>query len=29
MEGGRHDITCNAIVPGVIGTGAFNLANRR
>ena len=27
MEGGRHGITCNAIVPGVIGTEAFNLAN--
>jgi 3-oxoacyl-[acyl-carrier protein] reductase len=27
LEGGRHGITCNAIVPGVIGTEAFNLAN--
>jgi 3-oxoacyl-[acyl-carrier protein] reductase len=27
MEGGRHGITCNAIVPGVIGTEAFDLAN--
>ena len=27
MEGGRHGITCNAIVPGVIATEAFNLAN--
>jgi 3-oxoacyl-[acyl-carrier protein] reductase len=27
MEGGRHGITCNAIVPGVIGTEAFHLAN--
>lgn len=27
MEGGRHGITCNAIVPGIIGTEAFNLAN--
>jgi 3-oxoacyl-[acyl-carrier protein] reductase len=27
MEGGRHGITCNAIVPGVIGTEAFELAN--
>jgi 3-oxoacyl-[acyl-carrier protein] reductase len=27
MEGGRHGITCNAIVPGVIGTEAFNFAN--
>jgi len=26
-EGGRHGITCNAIVPGVIATEAFNLAN--
>ena len=25
MEGGRHGITCNAIVPGVIGTEAFRL----
>jgi 3-oxoacyl-[acyl-carrier protein] reductase len=28
MEGGRHGITCNAIVPGVIGTEAFQLANQ-
>jgi 3-oxoacyl-[acyl-carrier protein] reductase len=27
MEGGRHGITCNAIVPGVISTEAFNMAN--
>ena len=27
MEGGRFGITCNAIVPGVIGTEAFNFAN--
>jgi 3-oxoacyl-[acyl-carrier protein] reductase len=27
MEGGRHGITCNAIVPGVIGTEAFDMAN--
>jgi 3-oxoacyl-[acyl-carrier protein] reductase len=27
MEGGRHGITCNAIVPGVIGTEAFHMAN--
>jgi 3-oxoacyl-[acyl-carrier protein] reductase len=27
MEGGRHGITCNAIVPGVIGTEAFEFAN--
>ena len=27
MEGGRHGITCNAIVAGVIGTEAFNFAN--
>jgi 3-oxoacyl-[acyl-carrier protein] reductase len=27
MEGARHGITCNAIVPGVIGTEAFDLAN--
>jgi 3-oxoacyl-[acyl-carrier protein] reductase len=29
MEGGRHGITCNAIVPGVIGTEAFNMANAK
>ncbi len=28
MEGGRYAITCNAIVPGIIGTEAFNLANQ-
>ena len=27
MEGGRHGITCNAIVPGVIGTEAYEMAN--
>jgi 3-oxoacyl-[acyl-carrier protein] reductase len=27
MEGARHGITCNAVVPGVIGTEAFNLGN--
>ena len=27
MEGGRHGITCNAIVPGVIETEAFEMAN--
>src|SRR5438552_616257 len=27
MEGGRHGITCNAIVPGVIGTEAFSFGN--
>jgi 3-oxoacyl-[acyl-carrier protein] reductase len=27
MEGARHGITCNAIVPGVIGTEAFIMAN--
>jgi 3-oxoacyl-[acyl-carrier protein] reductase len=27
MEGARFGITCNAIVPGVIGTEAFNMAN--
>ena len=27
MEGGRYGITCNAIVPGVIGTEAFEMAN--
>jgi 3-oxoacyl-[acyl-carrier protein] reductase len=27
MEGGRFGITCNAIVPGVIGTEAFNFGN--
>jgi 3-oxoacyl-[acyl-carrier protein] reductase len=27
MEGGRHGITCNAIVPGVIGSEAFHMGN--
>ncbi len=27
MEGGRHNITCNAIVPGIIGTEAFHMGN--
>src|SRR3954470_15582343 len=27
LEGGRHGITCNAIVPGVIGTESFHMAN--
>jgi 3-oxoacyl-[acyl-carrier protein] reductase len=27
MEGGRHGITCNAIVPGIIGTEAFGFGN--
>lgn len=27
LEGARHGITCNAIVPGVIGTEAFGMAN--
>ena len=27
MEGGRHGITCNAIVPGIIGTEAFHFGN--
>ena len=27
MEGGRHGITCNAIVPGVIGTEAYHFGN--
>ncbi len=27
MEGGRHGITCNAIVPGIIGPAAFHMAN--
>ena len=25
LEGARHGITCNAIVPGIIGTEAFNM----
>ena len=29
MEGGRHEIPCNAIVPGIIGTEAFHFATRR
>ena len=28
MEGARHGITCNAIVPGVISTEAFGMANQ-
>jgi 3-oxoacyl-[acyl-carrier protein] reductase len=27
LEGARHGITCNAIVPGIIGTEAFNLGS--
>ena len=27
LEGGRHGITCNAVVPGVIGTEAFGMGN--
>jgi 3-oxoacyl-[acyl-carrier protein] reductase len=27
LEGGRHGITCNAIVPGIIGTEAYNMGN--
>ena len=27
LEGGRHNITANAIVPGIIGTEAFNMGN--
>src|SRR5213080_433966 len=27
MEGGRHGITANAIVPGIIGTEAFHMAS--
>jgi 3-oxoacyl-[acyl-carrier protein] reductase len=27
MEGGRHGITCNAVVPGIVGTEAFHMAN--
>src|SRR5689334_10408879 len=27
MEGARHGITCNAIVPGVIGTEAYQMGN--
>ena len=27
MEGGRHGITCNAIVPGVIGSEAYHMGN--
>ena len=27
LEGGRSGITCNAIVPGIIGTEAFQMAN--
>ncbi len=28
LEGARHGITANAIVPGIIGTEAFNFGNR-
>src|ERR671918_2677607 len=28
LEGARHGITCNAIVPGVIGTEAFHFGNQ-
>ncbi|MFL5982586.1 MAG: SDR family NAD(P)-dependent oxidoreductase [Gaiellaceae bacterium] len=27
MEGGKHGITANAVVPGIIGTEAFHMAN--
>ena len=27
LEGARHGITCNAIVPGIIGTEAFHFGN--
>src|SRR5262245_30481713 len=27
LEGARHGITCNAIVPGIIGTEAFHMGN--
>jgi 3-oxoacyl-[acyl-carrier protein] reductase len=27
LEGARHGITCNAIVPGIIGTEAFNMGS--
>ena len=27
LEGARHGITANAIVPGIIGTEAFNFGN--
>jgi 3-oxoacyl-[acyl-carrier protein] reductase len=27
LEGGRQGITCNAIVPGIIGTEAYNMGN--
>jgi len=27
LEGARHGITCNAIVPGIIATEAFNFGN--
>ena len=27
LEGGRHGITANAIVPGIIGSEAFHMAN--
>jgi 3-oxoacyl-[acyl-carrier protein] reductase len=28
LEGARHGITCNAVVPGIIGTEAFGFGNR-
>ena len=28
LEGARHGITCNAIVPGIIGTEAFGFGNQ-
>jgi 3-oxoacyl-[acyl-carrier protein] reductase len=27
LEGARHGITCNAVVPGIIGTEAFNFGD--
>lgn len=27
LEGARHNITCNAIIPGIIGTEAYNSSN--
>lgn len=27
LEGARHNITCNAIVPGIIATEAYNMSN--
>jgi 3-oxoacyl-[acyl-carrier protein] reductase len=29
LEGARHGITCNAVVPGIIATEAFQMANPR